>query len=118
VTEVKNQDLVLGFGFTKKNVKVPFKVRGETVILKNDLSFKFNLTLRDSKTTLRSFDQEPEITAGNKILQIEPTLSYKVNKRLNVQLFFTRAVTDPRLSSSFKNARTEFGTNIRFNLSQ
>ncbi|MBW8051634.1 MAG: cell surface protein SprA [Cytophagales bacterium] len=118
VTEVKNQDLVLGWGFTKKNVKVPFKVRGETVILKNDLAFKFNLTLRDSKTTLRSFDQEPEITAGNKIIQIEPTLSYKVNKRLNVQLFFTRAVTDPRLSSSFKNARTEFGTNIRFNLSQ
>ena len=118
VTEVKNQDLELGFGFTKKNVKVPFKVRGETVILKNDLAFKFNLTLRDSKTTLRSFDQEPEITGGTKILQIEPTLSYKVNKRLNVQLFFTRAVRDPRLSSSFKNARTEFGTNIRFNLSQ
>lgn len=118
VTEIRKEDIVLGFGFTKKNVKIPFKIKGETVILKNDLSFKFNLTLRDSKTTLRSFEQEPEITSGRTILQIEPTLNYKVNKRLDVQLFFIRAVSDPRLSSSFKTVRTEFGTNIKFNLSQ
>jgi cell surface protein SprA len=118
VTEISNRDYVIGIGFTKNNVRVPFKVQGKNVVLKNDLNFRCDFTLRDSKTVQRTLDENSTVTAGNLGIQLKPAINYAVNQRLNLQMYFERNINEPRISSSFRRADTNFGVQLRYSLSQ
>ena len=118
VTEVQNNDVVLEFGMTKAGMKLPFRVDGRVVTLKNDVTFRMSLTLRDTKTTQRNIEDDDVVTAGNNNLQFRPTISYVLNDKLNLQVYFERSVSTPQVSNSYKNAVTAFGTQIRFSLAE
>ena len=51
-------------------------------------------------------------------MQLRPTIDYVLNQRLNLQFFFARTVTDPRVQNSYKNSTTEGGLQLRYSLSQ
>ncbi|QHT71910.1 cell surface protein SprA [Rhodocytophaga rosea] len=116
--EMRNKDFVVGVGFTKNNVRVPFKIQGQNVVLKNDLNFRCDFTLRDSKTITRSEAEGSTVTAGNLGVQLKPAINYTVNQRLNLQMYFERNINEPRISSSFRRAETNFGVQVRYSLSQ
>jgi cell surface protein SprA len=118
VTEVNNKDISFTFGFTKAGMKLPFKVQGETVILDNDLSFKLDFTVRNTKTIQRKIEDVNTITSGNINFQFRPTVSYMMNQRLNLQLYFSRNINEPLITTSFPRRTTEFGVQVRFSLSQ
>ncbi|CAE7241759.1 maeB [Symbiodinium microadriaticum] len=65
VTETRNEDIGLDFGWVKSDLKLPWRVQGRTVTIQNDVTFRVNMTLRDQKTTQRKIDQEDVITNGN-----------------------------------------------------
>ncbi len=119
VTELNSKDVTLEFGYTKNNFKVPlFKSQGRTIVLKNDVTFRMNMTISDSKTIQRKIELPNTYTNGNINFQFKPNISYVVNQKLNVQLYYERNVTDPVVSNSFRRATTRFGAQIRFNLAQ
>ncbi len=118
VTELTSKGVTVNFGFTKSKFTLPFRVKGETITLKNDLTFNFAMSLKDTKTIQRKIDEENTVTNGNLNFQFRPTVDYRVNERLNVQLYFARTVNDPRVTNSYKRTTTEFGTQVRFNLAQ
>lgn len=127
VSELVSNDILIDFGFTKANMKLPFRFQGRTVTLKNDLTFRMGLTIRDTKTVQRklsadtnddSTDSDNVVTSGNINFQLRPTVNYVVNQRLNLQLYFERNINEPRVSNSFRRATTAFGTKITFSLSQ
>src|SRR5690606_32450711 len=85
VTELKSNDMTFSFGFTKAKMKLPFKYEGETIVLDNDLTFKCDFTIRNTRTlqrklvetdTLGQFRSDNIITSGNINFQLRPTLSY------------------------------------------
>lgn len=118
VTEQNNKDVAFEVGFTKNNMKLPFKSQGRTIVLKNDVTFRMNFTISDSKTIQRKINELNIITNGNVNLQLRPNISYAVNQKLNIQLYFERTINDPLISSSYRRSTTRFGTQIRFNLAQ
>ncbi len=118
ITEVSSKDMALELGFTKNNMKLPFKSQGRLIVLKNDLTFRMNVTLSDSKTIQRKIDELNTITNGNINFQLRPNVSYVVNQKLNIQLYFERTVNEPLVSNSYRRATTRFGTQIRFSLAQ
>jgi len=126
VTELNAKDLVFSLGFTKANVKIPFKIQGRTTILKNDLDFRLDITLKDTKTVQRKFDQDISgkevsvntITNGNTNIQFRPNLGYALNNRLTLQAYYERNINEPRVTSSFRRSTTSFGIQVRFSLSQ
>jgi cell surface protein SprA len=127
VAELSNKDITFRFGFTKTNFRIPFKINGAYQRLKNDLIFNCNLTFRDTRTVQRKFDDtaqnekgigEQIITAGNVNFQLRPQVSYVVNRRLNVQVYFDRTFNDPLVSNSFRRATTAGGVQVRFNLAE
>jgi cell surface protein SprA len=118
VTELKSNDFVIDIGYTKNKLKLPFKFRGETLVLDNDIQFRLNFTIRDTKTLQRKIDEINTITQGNINFQLRPTIQYTVNQRLNVTLYYERNINEPLISSSFKRATTSFGAQIRFSLTQ
>lgn len=117
ITEVTNQDLVFGFGFNKSNLRLPFRVNGEAVVLKNEVQFRTDLTFRDSRTIQRSIDGLNQITAGVFDFQFRPQINYQVNQRLNLQGYFERIITNPKISTSYPRRNTRFGIQLRFALS-
>ncbi|NID13044.1 T9SS outer membrane translocon Sov/SprA [Fibrivirga algicola] len=118
VAEVNTKDVTASLGFTKQNVRLPFRVNGAIKRLKNDLTFNCALTLRDTRTIQRKLEAEQIITAGNVNFQVRPQLSYVVNRRLNVNFYFDRTFNDPLVSNSFIRATTSGGVQVRFNLAE
>ncbi|NJN26053.1 MAG: cell surface protein SprA [Cyclobacteriaceae bacterium] len=118
ITEMNSNDIAVAFGFTKANLKLPFRTQGTVITLKNDLTFKFNFTLRDTKTIQRKIDEVNTVTAGNINFQLRPQLGYVLNERLNLNLYFERNINTPRITSSYKRSTTQFGIQLRFSLAQ
>jgi cell surface protein SprA len=108
---------VLDIGFTDPSFKLPFKVKGRVVSLKNDLTMQLSVTVRDTETIQRSVgDGDSETVDGNLNFQLRPTVNYTVNERLNLNLYYQRNFNEPKLTNSFPTTNTAFGVQIRFGL--
>jgi cell surface protein SprA len=135
VTELHTQELVIGFGYATNRLKLPFRVGGEQRILKNELTARLDLSIRDNSTIQRAIEdvvdpQNPTNTApsigrqtgivtnGTRQVQLRPTIDYVLNQRLNLQFFFTKTITDPNVENSYLNSTTEGGIQLRYSLSQ
>lgn len=118
VTELNRQDFVVDVGYRKQGFKIPWKIGGQTVTLENDLTFRLALSIGESEVIQRKIEESNTITSGNLNFQLSPTISYVVNNRLNVQLYFERNINEPKVTNSFKRATTRFGTQISFSLAQ
>ncbi|MBC7448076.1 MAG: cell surface protein SprA [Hymenobacteraceae bacterium] len=132
VTSIFVQDYVIGLGYITNRFKLPFKTRGVRQTLTNDLTMRLDLTIRDNETVQRTIVQFRDTTAtgartltessqnqttnGTRQIQLKPTIDYVLNQRLNLQLYFTRIVSAPKISSSFRNVVTTAGLQIRYNL--
>ena len=110
--------IIVGISYTNLPDIIPahFNYKGESIILKNPLDFKVDLSIRDTKTTQRTLDGNDDVTAGSLNFQLRPNINYQINRRLNAQLFFERTFNEPRVPSSFKRSSTSFGIKLRFNL--
>jgi cell surface protein SprA len=118
VTEAISKDVSFELGYTKNNMRMPFKAQGRTIVLKNDVTFRMNLTVTDSKTIQRKIEELNTVTSGNLNFQLRPNISYIVNQKLSIQLYFERTINDPAVSNAFRRATTRFGGQIRFSLAQ
>lgn len=118
ITELNSKDFALELGYTKAGFKLPFRVQGRDVVLDNDLTFRLTMAVKDTETIQRKIDEDNTVTNGNLNFQLRPTVSYVLNDKLQVQLYYTRTVNDPKVTNSYKRTTTEMGTQIRFNLAQ
>lgn len=118
VTELNSKEIGFDIGFTKNNMKLPFRSQGRTIVLKNDVTFRMNMAVSDTKTIQRKLEEEGTVTNGNVNFQLRPNVSYAVNQKLNVQAYFERTINSPLISNSYRRATTRFGVQVRFNLAQ
>ena len=118
VSEISNQDVTVSLGYTKNNLKIPFLIRGEQKILKNDVQFRCDVRFLDSKTIQRRFKGVNTPVAGNFQFQLKPTIQYTVNQRVNVTVYFERSINRPTVSTSFPRSDTRVGFRLQYNLSQ
>ncbi|MEO5600013.1 MAG: cell surface protein SprA [Cyclobacteriaceae bacterium] len=118
VTELNSKDVTCEIGFTKNNMKLPFKSQGRTIVLKNDVTFRMNISISDNKTIQRKIDDLSTVTNGNINFQLRPNVSYVVNQKLTVQGYFERTVNEPLVTNSYPRSTTRFGVQVRFSLAQ
>ena len=127
VTELTSEAITVNVGFVKKGFKLPFRVQGRTVSLKNDLTFNMAVAFKDTETVQRKLpgpgpnpgeEEDNTVTNGNLNFQVRPTVDYRASERLNVQLYFSRTINEPKITNSFRRTTSEFGTQVRFNLAQ
>ena len=118
VNELSNKDLVVGMGFTRANMLIPFKIGGKRVRLPNDLKFDAKLTIRDTRTIQRKLDEAPVVSNGFTQFQFRPQASYSVNKRLSVNLYYDKMFNNPFVSNQYYRSTDQAGVQIRFSLSE
>ena len=121
LSEVRSSQITFGGSYKKKGLKLPFKVpfsKTDTKKLDNEMNFSLNLSIRNNVTSNSILDQNSAFaTAGSKEIMISPTLSYYINNRINVQLYFDQDRVIPYISSSAPTTNTRAGVKIRISLS-
>ena len=118
VTDLFSQDITLDFGYTKTGLKLPIKFQGAPAVLKNDVNFRMSLSLRDTETVQRKFDEDPITTAGMLNLQLRPTVTYQANDKLDVTIYFDHGRALPYTNQSYKRTTSAFGVRLRMSLAQ
>jgi cell surface protein SprA len=119
LTQIHSSEFTIGAGYKMSGFTFPFKIRGKRPNLENDLTFKFDFSFRDDITTNFRLDQDlNEPTGGLKSITLSPTIDYVVNDRFNVQLYFDRQKTVPKISTSYPITSTNAGIKVRFSLAE
>lgn len=118
VGENASTEYVIGGGFRKKGVRLPFPLFGVRR-LKNELIFKLDIGLRDDKTSNTFLANNVSVTSrGQKVIRISPTVNYAVNDLLTLLFFFDRQQTIPYVSNAFPTTTTRAGVTLRFVFAQ
>jgi cell surface protein SprA len=118
VAETSSTEYVIGFGYRIKNLKLPISIFGVTR-LKNELIFKFDLGLRDDKSSNNYLSNNiGVITSGQKVLRISPTVDYSVSPKLTLHFYYDRTQTIPYVSSSYPITTAKGGVTLRFIFAQ
>ena len=118
VSETKSTEYVVGLGYRKKGVRLPFPIFGVRR-LKNDLNMKMDIGLRDDRTTNNYLAQQIDVTTrGQKVITISPSIDYIVNERLTLRFFYDRRQSIPYVSSAFPMTTTRAGVTLRFIFAQ
>lgn len=117
ITEQRSQEYSFGAGYQKAGLKLPLKIQGQPVVLKNEVTFRCDISVRRINNIQRFFNGTNAPQQGSlQEIQIRPTANYVVNQRLNIQAYFSYVAITPYTSSSFPTRTTRFGIQLRFNL--
>jgi cell surface protein SprA len=119
LAENRSTEVTFGFNWRRKGVplikKLPF-MKGN---LDNDVTFRFDFSLRDDATANSKLDQNQSFgTAGQKVIRIAPSIDYIVNNRVSVKLYFEQNRNIPKISNAFPITNTRGGLQVRISLTQ
>jgi len=116
ITEIGNMEYIVGTGYTLKQLKMPFMIRGNAI--KSDLTLRCDFSVRNSKTLIRKIvENEIQTTAGQTVYSLKFTGDYVLTKALTLRLFYDWVANRPAISNSFPTANTNAGFSLRFALS-
>ena len=117
LTETGSQEYVVGVGYRIKDVEFKMFSGGSGKKISSDLDLKLDFNLMNNKTIIRKVIEDVEqITMGQQLIKIKFSADYVVNQRLNIKLFYDRAITNPFISTTFPSSITNVGFSIRFTL--
>lgn len=125
LTEVKGNEVVVGFGYRIPKFDLPMKLFGKkksgkgTPAGANSLNLTADFSLRKNVTIVRKMlEGINQPTAGLNVFSLKMSADYAVSERLNVRLFFETTSNTPVISTSYPTTNTTAGVAIRFSLAQ
>ncbi len=117
LAETETEQITLGAGYRWKRFPIPFKIHGLKKRLNNDLELRCDVSYTNNTVITYQLDQNfAQPTSGGKNILISPTITYVVNKQLNVQLFFNKNISLPATSASYPIIYTKVGITLKFTL--
>jgi cell surface protein SprA len=118
LSEVRSTGWTFGGSYTKKGVKLPFKLpftKGKK--LSNDLKMSLDLSIRDDTQSNSTLDQATSYsTGGQKVITIQPAIDYVMSNRVKVKFYFDQVRTIPYISTSAPITNTRVGMQINISL--
>ncbi|MBL7922599.1 MAG: cell surface protein SprA, partial [Bacteroidia bacterium] len=119
ITEVKGNEIVLGFGYRLPKFRLPFGLGGKKKVSSNSLNLTADFSARRNITIIRRLmEGVNQPTAGLNVYSIKGAADYAVNERLNLRLFYEQTINTPVISTSFPTSNILTGVEVRFSLSQ
>jgi cell surface protein SprA len=117
LAESRSTEVTFGFNYRKKGMPWPKKIG--KMKLDNDVTFRFDFSLRDDATANSKLDQGTSFgTAGQKVIRIAPSIDYILNKRVSLKLYFEQNRSIPKISNAFPITNTRGGLQVRISLAQ
>jgi cell surface protein SprA len=121
LAENRSTEVTIGFNWQQKGVplikNMPIGKNG--MKLDNDVTIRFDFSLRDDATANSKLDQKAAFgTGGQKVIRIAPSIDYVLNKRVQMKLYFEQNRNIPKISNAFPITNTRGGLQVRISLAQ
>jgi cell surface protein SprA len=119
LAENRSTEYTLGINWRKRNVPIlrNIQIGKKGFKLNNDITFKFDYSLRDDATSNTKLDQSTSFgTGGQKVTRIAPSIDYVVNKRVNIKLYYEQNKIEPKIATTAPVTNTRAGIQIRISL--
>ena len=118
VSETKSTEYVIGLGYRIRGLVLPFDLFGVKK-LDNDLNIKFDIGLRDDKTSNNYLAQNiAVVTRGQKVISISPSIDYIISDKLTLRFFYDRRQSIPYTTNAYPITTTRAGVTLRFIFAQ
>ena len=115
----ENRSTEITFGFNWRRKGMPLIKKLGKMKLDNDVTFRFDFSLRDDATANSKLDQGTSFgTAGQKVIRIAPSIDYILNKRVSLKFYFEQNRNIPKISNAFPITNTRGGVQVRISLAQ
>ena len=115
LTEIQGTEYIVGFGYRIKDLRIGTNIGGNRQVLKSDLNFKLDLSLRDNKTIIRYLDSmNSDVTAGQTIYGIQLTADYALSKNLTALLYYDHTFSEYAISTAFPQTTIRTGLTLRY----
>lgn len=115
LTENYGNELIVGFGYIIKDVKMNMRYMGKKKTIKGDLNLRADLSIRDNETKIRRIlDDDSQITGGQNIFSLRLNAQYSLSKSLNISLFYDQMMTKYKISTAFPLSTIRAGINATF----
>ncbi len=121
LAENRSTEFVISMNWRKKGVPIikNIKIGKNGMKLDNDVTFKFDFSIRDDATANSKLDQQSSFgTAGQRVMRISPSIDYVLNSKINLKLFFEQNRVDPKVATTAPVTNTRGGLQIRISLAQ
>lgn len=121
LAENRSTEYTIGLNWRRKGLPI-FKnlhIGKNSKPLSNDLTFRFDFSLRDDATSNTKLDQETAYpAAGQKVIRYAPTIDYVLNNRINLKFYFEQNKVIPKLATTAPMTTTRGGVQVRISLAQ
>lgn len=116
LTEIKGNEYVLGLGYRIKDLRFVTNFGGKRTVLKSDLNFKADMSLRQNETIIRFLDVDnSQTTAGQDIYGLRFTTDYALTKNLTALFFYDHTFSTFAISTAFPQTTIRSGITMRYN---
>ncbi|RYF37805.1 MAG: cell surface protein SprA, partial [Chitinophagaceae bacterium] len=121
LAENRSNEMSFGFNWRKKALPIlkNIKIGKKGMKLDNDVTFRFDFSIRDDATANSKLDQGTSFgTAGQKVIRFAPSIDYILNNRVNLKFYFEQNRNIPKISNAFPITNTRGGIQVRISLAQ
>lgn len=122
LSEVQSSGWDFSLGWRTHGLLLPFSLPGMKQgqrRLQNDLGITLSISYRrDAQSTTVLDENVTYVTGGQRVIKIQPSVDYVLNKRINVGLYFDQQKSIPYVSTSAPVTVTKGGIKIRIALTQ
>lgn len=116
LTEIQGMEYIVGLGYRIRDLRIGTSFGGTQQVLRSDLNFKLDLSMRDNKTIIRYLDVENnQITAGQTIYGIQFTADYALSKNLTALVYYDHTFSEYAISTAFPQTTIRSGITLRYN---
>lgn len=117
LSEQRGNEYVFGAGYRTSKLRIPFLKGGRTLVLKNDVNFRIDFSIREQITKVRNLDRPSnDPVLGQTVISIRPTIDYMINEKLTLRIFYDRRQTNPATSNQFPTIITSGGFSLRYTI--
>ncbi len=117
LTELRNDEYIIGTGYRFKDVEITIKGGGRTRNYKSDLNIRFDFSIRNTLTVIRKLEEGfNQPTSGQLTYTIKTSADYVLSNRFNLRLFYDQVINRPTLNVTYPTSNTNFGVSLRFTL--
>ncbi len=116
LTEDDSKEYIIGLGYIIKDFKLKMNIGGKLKEMKSDLNFRGDISIRDSKTTIRNILlNDSQVTGGQTLLGIKLSADYNMSENLNIRFFYDQLMTKYKISTAFPLSTIRAGVSATFN---
>ncbi len=116
LTEIQGMEYIVGLGYRIKDLRIGTNFGGNQQIMRSDLNFKLDLSMRDNITIIRYLDvNDNQVTSGQTIYGIQFTADYALSKNLTALFYYDHSFSEYAISTAFPQTTIRSGLTLRYN---